>query len=92
MKLVGEKSRNKGKKVYQVVFDRTKNNIFQKKNAQGKVVGYYPASLEYGFFARNGRYIPGFHFMEKAMTENKSNIENKIVSEMSKNIDKVIGG
>ena len=64
MKLIGEKSRTKGKKVYQVVFDRSKNNVFQKKNKDGKVTGYYPASQEYGFFAKNGRYISGYHFMK----------------------------
>lgn len=92
MKLIGEKSRTKGKKVYQVVFDRSKNNVFQKKNKDGKVTGYYPASQEYGFFAKNGRYIPGYHFMKKAMEDNNKAITKKIVDEMSKNIDKALGG
>ncbi len=92
MKLVGEKSRSKGKKVYQVVFDRSKNHIFQKKNNEGKITGYYPASQEYGFFARNGRYIPGYHFMKKAMEDNSGAITKKIVDEMSKSIDKALGG
>ena len=92
MKLIGEKSRTKGKKVYQVVFDRSKNDIFQKKNKEGKVTGYYPASQEYGFFARNGRYIPGFHFMKRSMEDNRGAITKKIVNEMSKNIDKALGG
>lgn len=92
MKLIGEKSRTKGKKVYQVVFDRSKNNVFQKKNKDGKVTGYYPASQEYGFFAKNGRYIPGYHFMKKAMEDNNGAITKKIVDEMSKNIDKALGG
>ena len=91
MKLIGEKSRTKGKKVYQVVFDRSKNDIFQKKNKEGKVTGYYPASQEYGFFARNGRYVPGFHFMKKAMEDNSQTIAKKIVSEVNKNIDKALG-
>lgn len=88
MLLIGEKSRKRGKKVYQVVFDRNKNDIFQKRNKEGRVTGYYPASQEYGFFAVNGRYIPGYHFMKKAIDDNASAIENKIVSEMLKNIDK----
>ena len=92
MKLIGEKSKAKGKKVYQVVFDRSKNDIFQKKNKEGKVIGYYPASQEYGFFLKNGRYIPGFHFMKRAMEDNSGAITNKIVKEMSKNIDKALGG
>lgn len=92
MLLIGEKSRKRGKKVYQVVFDRNKNDIFQKKNAEGRVTGYYPASQEYGFFARNGRYIPGFRFMKNAIDDNSRAIENKIVSEMTRNIDRILGG
>lgn len=92
MKLIGEKSKIKGKKVYQVVFDRAKNDIFQKKNKEGKVIGYYPASQEYGFFTKNGRYIPGFHFMKRAMEDNSEAITKKIVTEVGKNIDKALGG
>lgn len=92
MKLVGEKSRVKAKKVYQVVFDSSKNDIFQKKNKEGKVIGYYPVSQEYGFFARNGRYIPGYHFMKRAMEDNSGSIAKTIVNEVGKNIDKELGG
>lgn len=92
MKLIGEKSRVKGKKVYQVVFDRAKNDVFQKKNKKGNVSGYYPASQEFGFFARNGRYIPGYHFLKKSMTDNSDNISSTIVKEVGKNIDKILKG
>lgn len=92
MKLVGERSRHKGKKVYQVVFDSAKNHVFQKKNAKGKVTGYYPASMEYGYYARNGRYIPGFHFLKKSLENNSGKIAETIVSEMIKNIDKALKG
>jgi HK97 gp10 family phage protein len=92
MKLVGEKSKTKGKKTYRVVFDRAKNDVFQKKNKEDKVTGYYPISQEYGFFTRNGRYIPGFHFVEKGLTENANRIEKTIVDEMGKRIDKALKG
>jgi uncharacterized protein YabN with tetrapyrrole methylase and pyrophosphatase domain len=92
MKLIGEKSKSKGKKVYRIVFDRAKNNVFQKKNKEGKVTGYYPVSQEYGFFTRNGKYIPGFHFAEKGLTQNGSKIEKTIVDEMGKQIDKALKG
>lgn len=91
IKMVGEKSRIKGKKVYQIVFDRAKNDIFQKKNKEGKVIGYYPASMEYGFFARNGKYIPGYHFLKKALEENSGKVEKTIIEEMQKKIDKELG-
>lgn len=88
MKLVGEKSKIKGKKVYQVVFDRAKNDIFQKKNSKGEVTGYYPASQEYGFFARNGRYIPGYHFLKKSLESKSKAIQTKIIEDMQNKIDK----
>lgn len=87
MKLKGERSRDKGKKVYQVIFDPKYNDIFQKKNKDGKVTGYYPVSQEYGFFAKNGRYIPGYRFIHDSLADNTHNVEKKIVSEMKKKID-----
>jgi hypothetical protein len=87
MKLKGERSRTKGKKVYQVVFDPAMNDVFQKKNKDGKVTGYYPVSQEYGFFAKNGRYIPGYRFIHDSLAENTRKLEKTIVSEMQKKID-----
>lgn len=89
--LKGEKSRYKGKKIYRVVFDRSMNDVFQKKNKEGKVTGYYPVSQEYGFFAKNGRYIPGYRFISDSLTDNVSKIEKTIVTTMKKKIDKEIG-
>jgi len=85
--LTGERSRVKGKKVYRVVFDGTMNDVFQKPNKDGKITGYYPISQEYGYFARNGRYIPGFRFISDSLTDNVSRIEKTIVTEMKKKID-----
>lgn len=54
----GERSGVKGKKVYDLMFDPSMNDVFQKpiKNpgaAGGKSKkGYYPASMEYGFLTR----------------------------------------
>lgn len=87
IKLKGERARIKGKKVYRVVFDSTMNDVFQKKNKEGKVTGYYPVSQEYGYFAKNGRYIPGYRFISDSLTSNVSKIEKTIVSEMKKKID-----
>lgn len=87
MKLKGERSRTKGKKVYQVVFDPAMNDVFQKKNKDGKVTGYYPVSQEYGFFAKNGRYIPGYRFIHDSLADNTQKVEKTIVDEMKKKID-----
>ena len=87
MKLKGERSRAKAKKVYRVIFDPAMNDVFQKKNKEGKVTGYYPVSQEYGFFAKNGRYIPGYRFIHDSLADNTRKVEKKIVSEMNKKID-----
>lgn len=85
--LKGEKSKNKGKKVYRVVFDRAMNDVFQKKNSKGEITGYYPVSQEYGYFTKNGKYIPGYRFIGDSLTSNVSKIEKTIVTEMKKKID-----
>lgn len=90
IKLVGEKSKTKGKKVYRIVFDRAMNNVFQKKNSEGKITGYYPISQEYGYFAQNGRYIPGYRFIGDSLTENTQKIGKTIVDTMKKKIDQEI--
>lgn len=87
MKLAGERSRIKGKKVYRIVFDRKYNDVFQKKNKSGKVVGYYPISQEYGFFARDGKYIPGYRFIHKSLSNNAKRMEKTIVTTLKKKID-----
>jgi HK97 gp10 family phage protein len=90
MKLSGERARVKGKKVYRVIFDPAKNDIFQKKNAAGEITGYYPISQEYGFFARNGRYIPGYRFIHDSLTSNAKQMERVIVDTMKGKIDQEI--
>ena len=87
MKLHGERSRQKAKKVYQVIFDPRWNHVFQKPNKDGKITGYYPISQEYGFFAKNGRYIPGYRFIHNALNSNTRQVEKTIVREMKKKID-----
>lgn len=83
----GERSHSKGKKVYRVIFDPKMNDVFQKKNAAGEVTGYYPVSQEYGFFAKNGRYIPGYRFIHDSLSKNTQKIEKTIVDTMQTKID-----
>lgn len=64
-----EKSRKRGKFVYQYAMDPAKNDIFQKPIKQPSLLGgknpkaYYPSSIEYGFLARAAgggySYTPG---------------------------------
>lgn len=75
--LVGERSKKKGKKVYQIVFDRDMTDIFRKEIKEpGKYGGknptaYYPASMEYGFKTKGGGERAGERFMLNA-AENKA--------------------
>ena len=75
MKLQGERSRYKGKKYIRLYLTHAMNDVFQKKNKQGEVTGYYPISQEYGFFAKNGRYIPGFRFIHGSLEDNAEKME-----------------
>jgi len=83
-----EKTKTKGKKVYQAAIDPGKNDIFQKITKGGKQY-YYPASQEYGFRTRGGGYVPGFHYMRDSVTSNASNIESTIVNDIIAEIDKI---
>lgn len=85
--LKGEKSRSKGKKVYEVIFDPSMNDVFQKKNAVGDVTGYYPVSQEYGYFLRNGRYMPGLRFIHDSLTANAHKSGKIMIDTMQKKID-----
>lgn len=87
MKLAGEKSKHKGKKVYDIIFDPAMNDVFQKKNKQGEVIGYYPISQEYGYFAKNGRYIPGYRFIHGSLEENAEKMGKAIVTNMKQKVD-----
>jgi hypothetical protein len=101
--LKGERRTKKGKKVYDVMMDPAKSDIFAKLHTAGenasavrnklakvgdRVRAYYPASMEFGFFARNGRYIPGYHFMKRGAEENATAARNKTIAEAAKNVDK----
>lgn len=94
MILKGERSKLKGKKVYRVVFDPAMNDVFQKpiqkpgsRGGKGKDTAYYPVSQEYGYFAGDGNYIPGFKFLHNALDNKKGEMAKTIVSDMKKKID-----
>lgn len=85
-----EESKKKGKKVYRVVIDSEMNDVFQKLGKDGKVSGYYPSSMEYGFIDKSGTFNPGHYYMRDALMDNKTDIEKTIVKEMTKKVDKII--
>jgi hypothetical protein len=92
--LKGERNRVKSKKVYQIVFDRNMNSVFQKpiknpgiRGGKKKSTGYYPISQEYGYFAGNGNYIPGQRFIRDAFLVHVPSIERSIIDTMKTKIE-----
>ena len=86
--LKAEKTKKKGKKVYQVTMNPAMNDIFVKTTKDGKRY-YYPASMEYGFITRDGGYSPGFHYLRDSLVDNKERIEKTVVDVLAKEIDKL---
>lgn len=86
--LKGERSKAKGKKVYQVTLDKNKNDVFAKESKAGKR-SYYPASQEYGFQTVNGKYIPGYQYMKQSADGNDRTIKGTMIETLSKEIDKL---
>lgn len=89
-----EKTRTKGKKVFQVVMDRAFNRFFVKVSKSGKRA-YYPASQEYGFFSRGpngsrGRYIPGFNFLRGSNASKQREAQQIIIRTMLTEVDKIL--
>lgn len=95
---VGERSRLKGKKVYDLMFDPAMNDVFQKPiqnpgEAGGKNKhAYYPASMEYGFLTRSKgggySYVPGYHFMRDAAEETSPAAKLEMVTVFTQELEK----
>lgn len=87
--LKAERTKVKAKKVYDVTMNPAMNDVFQTKGKDGDVVGYYPASQEYGFITRGGGYVPGLHFLRRSLTEHVASIEKTMVDVMLQEIEKI---
>lgn len=96
---VGERSRYKGKKIYDLMFDPDKNKIFQKpipaKDESPTPTGkhaYYPASMEYGFLTRSKgkglRYVEGRHFMRDATDESAPAARQAAINTATRELNK----
>ena len=88
--LRGERSKYPLKKMFQVTFDRKKNDIFVKgldADGDGKRA-YYPASQEYGFKKKNGGKVPGKHFLKKAAEQQEDQLPDTIVDNLISEIQK----
>jgi hypothetical protein len=94
LKNVGERNKPKGKKVYEVTFDKQlsgdgKNGLVKISEHTNKRA-YYPASQEFGWTNMNGKYVPGFHYMKDTAMADASTVENKIVDVAKTEIDKIL--
>jgi phage protein, HK97 gp10 family len=87
--LKGERNRDRGKKVYDIMMDPAKNDVFVKMTKDGKRA-YYPASQEYGFLTVDGRYIPGYGFLRRAIDDNAEQIERKVLEVAGREVDKAL--
>lgn len=85
--LKGEHSKTPGKKVFDIEIDPAKSDLFVNISKDGKR-SYYPASQEYGYMTKDGGYVPGLHFMRRAITDNAEAVEKKVVEILSEDIDK----
>lgn len=94
----GERSRTKGKKVYDLIFDPGMNDVFQKPIKNPGAAGgksdhaYYPASMEYGFLTRSKggglSYVPGYHFMREAAESSEFAAKQATIKAFTAELDK----
>lgn len=96
----GERSRLKGKKVYDLMFSPSMNDVFQRPIKNPGAAGskntksghaYYPASMEFGFLTRSksgGIKVEGHHFMRDGTTSSTSAAKKAMVQTLNDAIDK----
>lgn len=100
LKLVGERTRKPGKKVYEITFDRAYNSKLVKVSKIGKR-SYYPVSQEFGWkyrvslmgtrFTRvHGGYHVGLQYMKNSALETGNAVEQKIVDVATAELNKVL--
>lgn len=51
--------------------------------------GWYAHFADYGFTTRNGRYIPGNRFLRDSVDKNRVKIQETILREMAKELEKL---
>jgi len=84
-----ERKRVPGKAVQDIMMDPAKNDVFVKTTKDGKRY-YYPASQEYGFLTVDGRYVPGYAYLRRAIDNNAEQIERKILEVAGREVDKAL--
>lgn len=90
LKLSGENNKAKGKKVYEITFDRAYNSKLVKVSPKTGNRSYYPISQEYGWKYHNGGYHVGLQYMKNSANATKSAAEQKIINIALAELNKVI--
>lgn len=81
-----ERTRTRGKAVYDIWMDPEMNDVFAKHSSAGKRY-YYPGSMEYGFQTRLGKE-PGRYFMKTAAEISEPVYQQLVLDEAKKAIDR----
>jgi len=81
-----EKSKKRGKVVYQITFDSAYNDVLAKESKDGKR-SYYPASQEYGWITRSGRKVPGKFYMRNAADKLAGEFGTVVIKSMMARIE-----
>jgi hypothetical protein len=89
LKLVGEKTKTKGKKVYEITFDSAYNSKLVKISKTGKR-SYYPVSQEFGWKYPNGGGHYGLQYMKNTAREKENEVEQKMVDVAQVAIQKIL--
>lgn len=82
-----ERSRTKGKAVFDVVPSAKKNSIFVKESGAKRY--YYPASMEFGFRGKKSgeKVYQGRHYLLKGLTNNAAEVERVVIKVLTERID-----
>ena len=96
-----ERSKTKGKKVYELRMNPAMNEVFQRPVKNPGAAGskstknghaYYPSSMEYGFLTRSKggglRYVEGRHFMRDGAADVETDVKSTIIDTVTKEVEK----
>lgn len=90
--LKSERSRKRGKKVFQVTYQKEDKFPEAVKITKDGKRYYYPASQNFGFSTKEGVTVQGLHFLEGAMKSKSTIAANVMIDEIGKEIEKTLQG
>lgn len=82
-----EKSRTKGRAVFDVWMNAAMDDVFAKYSGGKRY--YYPSSMEYGFRTRTGGRVAGRYYLRDAAVALNSVHEQLVLNDVSKRLDKL---